>query len=504
MTETAVPRVDFGALNYAILVLYLVAMVAIGWWARGRAKSTSGFFVGEGKLHYVLVGLSLLATYLSALTMMALPRVSFGQDDFIWTVQLPCLIITALVITRFVLPRLREANVVSVYEFLEQRIHVSVRLITSAAFLVLSVGRMALNLFLPALALHTILGFDLPTTIVVIAVVVIAFSYIGGIVAVIWTDAIMAVIFTLGAIVSVVSILSGIGLERFADIASEHHKFRTFVWDLDWTKKATLWFVLETIFQTIRIYGTQQDMTQRYMATESTAKANRSVWLAILGYIPLGFLFYFLGTALFVFYQAHPDPVVPTLMARKGYADAVYPWFIVTQLPTGLSGFMVVAIFAASMSTLSSSLNSGATVMVEDFYKRLFRRDRSDRHYLMVARVLTAFFGALAIAAGLALIGRVEQAQDTWNKVMGVSTCGVLGLMALAILPFRVNTWAALTGFLCACACLLYVTTQTKIIFLLWPVITSTVCFGVALALHALLPSEPSAAKAAPASGAPK
>ncbi len=478
----------FGFVNYVVLVLYFIGMLAIGWWAGRRVKGARGYFIAEGRIHYVLAGLSILGTYLSALTMMALPALAFGDNDWTWSVQLPCLILTAWVITSFVLPRYREANAVSVYAFLEERIHVSARLLASACFLALGVGRNALILYLAALAGKIVTGWDLTTTIIIMGVIVTVYTAMGGMEGVIWTDAIQVVVFAAGAVVSIAYIFASIwgAGGSFLAIASDHHKFRMFDFRADFTQIVTAWLILQTVFETLRIYGTQQDMTQRYMTTESTAKANRSVWLAILGYIPLGYAFYFIGTGLFVFYQVHPDAAVSDLIAQKRL-DAIYPYFVGTSMPVGAGGLVIAAFFAATMSTVAAVMNSSSTVFVEDFYKRLTSRDRTDRHYLNLARALTVFWGGLATVVAVILAQNAGLAQVAWSKVMAATASGVLGLMALAFLPFRVNKWAALTGFAACYACLIYMVWWTKINFLLWPVIDNLVCFFVGLALDRLL-----------------
>ena len=492
MGEGQFAAIGFGAVNYIVVGVYLAGMLAIGWWIGRRVKDTKGFFIGGGKVNFILVGLSLLATYLSALTMMAIPGAAFGPDNLLWSVQLPFLILTAIIITRFVLPRYREAGVVSVYEYLEKRIHVSSRLIGSATFIALSIGRMAIILYLPALAFSIITGVDLTATVIVMGVVVTIYAVMGGIEAVIWTEAIQAVIFIFAAILSILYVLGHVGMGDFMSVAREHNKFQMLKWGTDFTQKLTLWFILQTIFETIRIYGTQQDMTQRYMTTESTAKANRSVWIAILGYIPLGYIFYFIGTALFVYFTVNHDPNFD-MLKTMGRRDAIYPYFVVKHLPVGLSGVIIAAIFAAAMSSIAASMNSSATVCVEDFYKR-FRKPEGDipphekkqteRHDLLVARSLTFLWGFVAIGVAYSLTKVGKQGQDLWGMIMGISTNGILGLMALAFLPFRVNKWAALIGFASCYACLFYIMYGTKIIFLLWPVIGNLVCFFVALGLH--------------------
>ena len=310
--------------DYAIVILYMIAMLAIGWWCGRKVDGSRGYFVGDGKFHFVTVGLSVLATYLSALTMIALPGMAYGEHDWTYAVQLPFLILTSYVITRFVIPVYRGTGAISVYELFERRIHVSARLFGSITFLVMSLARMSILLYLTALAIHTATGLDLVWTIAVMGVVTLLYTAIGGMEAVIYTDVIQAIVFMAGAFVSLFYIVRDIPAAQFFQIAGEYHKFRMLVPEFDPRKIVTLWLILETVFQTIRIYGTQQDITQRYVTTDSTAKANRSVWVGTLSYIPLGFLFYFIGTALFVYYKIHPELPVPAK------PDQIYPYFVVT------------------------------------------------------------------------------------------------------------------------------------------------------------------------------
>lgn len=466
----------FGTANYVVLGVYLAGMLAIGFAASRRIKSARSFFIADGRLNYVLVGLSLLGTYLSALTVMGLPGMAYGKHNWTFMVQLPFLIITAVVITRLVLPRYRKAGVISVYEYLERRIHVSARIIASLSFVIFAIARMGLVLYLPALAFHTVTGVSLPLCIMVMGLFITLYTVLGGIEAVVWTDAIQVVIFVVGALVTLGYIFSDIGVVRFLQIGMAHNKFRVIVPGTDIMKITTVWLILETIFQTIRIYGTQQDMAQRYMTTGSTKKANRSVWISILAYIPLGFVFYFIGTALFAFYEVYPDATMP------GKADRIYPHFIVNQLPPGVAGLLIAAIFAAAMSSIDSLMNSSSTVCVEDFLKRFGKKERSETHYLSVARLLTLSWGVLAIGMGLLFI-KIEYVQIVWGKVMGISTNGILGLMALAFLPFRIHKIPAIVGFVCSYICL-GLMMNSEITYLLWPVAGNLVCFLVALALN--------------------
>lgn len=473
-----VSRPGLSALDCTVITAYLLVVLAVGCIAGRGVQSARGLFLGDGRMNHLLVGVSLLGTYLSALTMMALPGMAYGAHDWTYMVQLPCLVITGAVITGMVLPRYRAAGVTSIYQYLEMRLHVSARLLAACSFLVFAVGRLGLVLYLPALAVSTVTGFPLPWCIVVTGLVVTAYTAAGGLKAAVWTDLLQVTIFIGGAFLTLGYIFADVGADRFLAVGLDFNKFRILVLDPDIRRITTWWLVLETLYQTVRIYGTQQDMAQLYLSTESTAKAARSVWMGVLMYIPLGFLFYFIGTALFAFYQVFPDPTLPAK------PDQVYAHFIVHHLPGGVAGLLLAAVLAASMSSIDACMNSASTVCVEDFLRRFSRRERPDRFYLRTARGLILLWGVLMVLMAL-LFMRIEYAQIVWNKLMGFCTNGVLGLMLLAFLPVRVDWRAAVIGFTVSYA-FLFASVWAGISFLLWPVIGNTVCFALALLLHAL------------------
>jgi SSS family solute:Na+ symporter len=201
-----------------------------------------------------------------------------------------------------------------------------------------------------------------------------------------------------------------------------------------------------------------------------------------------------MGTALFAYYVVNPSETIPALIA-SGRSDAIYPYFVASRLPPGIAGLVVAAIFAAAMSSIDACMNSSSTVCIEDFYRRFSRKERPDSHYLSVAQWLTLAWGVLATLMAIAFMA-ITNAQNVWSKIMSVSTTGVLGLMALAFLPFKVSKWAAVIGFLSSCACLGVLMFLTDVNFLLWPVIGNLAGFSVALLVNAVVGrKEPSPAR---------
>jgi SSS family solute:Na+ symporter len=297
-----------------------------------------------------------------------------------------------------------------------------------------------------ALPMEALLGWDIRLIILITGVSVTLYSLVGGLVAVIWADAIQAVVLMGGALVCLVLMLVRMpdGVDQMLSIASENDKFSLGGFGASLTER-TFWVVLiYGIFINLNNFGIDQNFVQRYVASKSDKEAAKSLWLGALLYIPVSAVFFFIGTALFAFYAARPDQLPPEYL-EPGMSDKVFPYFIVSQLPPGVTGLLIAAIFAAAMSTISTSLNSGATILMTDVYKRYMKPDATEKNMMAALYIGTFAFGTLGTAIALVLIN-AEGILDTWWILQGIFAGGMLGLFLLGMISRRATNPAAITG----------------------------------------------------------
>jgi solute:Na+ symporter, SSS family len=265
----------------------------------------------------------------------------------------------------------------------------------------------------------------------------------GGIEAVIWTDVMQVIVLLGGAILSLVLIILSIdgGFISIVETAAENHKFNIIDLTLS-LRQPTVWvMLLGGIFANITTYGTDQTMVQRYLTTKSVKSAKQSVWTNAILVIPATLIFFFVGTALFVFYKTFPVELNPAL----GNNDAIFPWYIASQLPTGISGLLIAGIFAAAMSSLSSSMNSAATAYATDIH---FRFNWSNQvGGLKVARIATLVIGLIGILFALMMATMdVKSLWDEFQKILGLVIGSLGGVFLLGILTKRANSPGVLIG----------------------------------------------------------
>lgn len=460
----------FYAIDLVILGSYLLGMAALGMWFFRRGQSSAQqFTTGGGLLSGWLCGLSIFATFLSSITFLALPGRAYDQDwnAFVFSLTLP---LAAWIAVRWFLPYYRNSQAVSAYALLESRFGPWARWLASAFFLAFQLARMAFVMYLMALPLSLLFGWDIRLLITLTGAVVILYSTLGGIVAVIWADAIQAVVLTAGALLALALILFQLpgGFTEVWQVAAAHspHKFSLGSWSpTQWTGSAVWLVLLYGLFDNLRNFGIDQNYIQRYIATQPRDAA-WSVWLGALLYIPVSALFLLIGTALFAFYQQHPaerqavetlvrqqqtsvaDPIKAPDPIDQGTAppapaadttnspavkvgDRVFPHFIANHLPPGIKGLLVAAIFAAAMSTVSTSLNSSATICLSDFYLRLYRPTANDRQQLQILRRATLVLGVAATAGAWQLVALRESALENWWTISSLLGAGILGLFLL-------------------------------------------------------------------------
>ena len=441
---TMTARPDFGWLNWTVLALYLLGMLALGFYFMKREGNSDDFFKGGGRIPWWAAGISIYATMLSAITYMAYPAKAYATD---WTYY-PMLITILLVsfpVIRYYLPFFRRLNVTSAYEYLERRFNASTRLMASALFIVFMVARMALVLYLPSLALTAVTGIDIYTCIILMGIITIAYCTMGGVEAVVWGDVVQGIILVGGAVFAVGYLAIGTegGVSSFFDIAMTDGKFRLFDWSLDY-RSATFWvIIIGGMANNLISYTSDQTVIQRYLTTKDEGSARRSILMNGAMSVFISVAFFAIGAGLYTFFKTHPAELDYT-MAK---ADIIFPFFMMSQLPAGVAGLLIAAIFAATMSTISSNINSVATAFSVDFYKR-WRPQSTDYSVLKVARY--ACFVSGIIGMGIALLmatWEILSLLDFFQEILGLLSSGLGGLFLMGIFFPRIGGKAALVGF---------------------------------------------------------
>jgi solute:Na+ symporter, SSS family len=435
----------FDVIDLIVIVAYLTGIVAMGLWFGRRNVSPDQFMKAGGKIPGWAVGLSIFGTYVSSISFLAVPGRALGGDwnPFMFSVSIP---LAAWIAVRWFVPFYRKAGEVSAYHHLEARFGAWARTYAVLCYLLTQLARMGTIMYLVALALAPLTGWSLVTIILLTGLVTICYALVGGIEAVIWADVVQSVVLIGGALACAVILVFGMpqGPVQLFEIAWEHHKFSLGSRSPS-LAQPTLWVVLVYgVFINLQNFGIDQNYVQRYATARSETQARNAVWLGGLLYVPVSALFLFIGTALFAYYTAQPQLLPDTLSLRET-PDAVFPQFIRMQLPVGISGVVVAAIFAAAQSTLSSSINGSATLALCDLYRRYARPNAGARESMVVLRLGTLGFGMAGTLAALAML-RVKSALDAWWELASIFSGGMLGLFLLGIISRRATNPAAATG----------------------------------------------------------
>lgn len=443
-----------GTVNILVIIGYFAVLAGIGIYFSRRQKSTNDYFKGGGRIPWWAAGLSLFGTALSAITFMAIPSKAYATNWSYVLFNIGILFVAPIIVFVFI-PFFRKLNITTAYEYLEIRFNAFIRVICSMAFIIFQVGRMGVVLFLPSIALNVVTGLDIFLCISIMGVCSILYTMIGGIEAVVWTDAIQVIILLGGAIFAVIYISCSLpgGLGETIDIAVANGKFDMGATNLD-LKDATMWtVVIAACFTHLTTYGTDQSMVQRYLTTSSMKEAQKSVWTNAILTIPATLIFFFIGTALYAYYKVYPE----NLSISIPNGDAIFPWYIFTQLPTGVVGLLISGIFAAAMSTLSGSMNSAATAYIVDIYSRFLHKGESGNE-LRAARMATCVIGIISLSfAFLMATWNIASLWDEFNKILGLILGSMGGLFMLGMLTKRANSKGAIIGIVASIIVQLFV-----------------------------------------------
>jgi SSS family solute:Na+ symporter len=468
-------------LDISIIAAYLVAMVLVGIYFSGKNKSSNQFTKASGKIPGWAIGISLYATFLSSNTFLGVPGKAFASNwnSFVFSLSMP---FAAWIASKYFVPFYRNLGGVSAYTHLEHRFGAWARTYAVICFILTQIARMGTVFFGIALTLQALTGYSMQTIMLITGVCIILYTVLGGMEAIIWTEVIQGVIKTLGAFLMIYLIIRGIpgGISKIIEIGQNGHKFSLGSFSPNLTE-STFWVVLfYGFFINLNNFGMDQNYVQRYHAAISTKKASKSVWLCVYLYVPASLLFFFIGSCLYAYYQVHPEFIevvkqhvagehlsstataaeiaqMASTLKISDYGDKVMPHFMVTKIPTGLLGLIISAILSAAMSTISSGMNSSATVFSVDIYKRYFKPGITDKQNLLILHLGTVVFGLLGMGTGIAVIG-VKSILDTWWKLSGIFAGGVLGLFLLGIVSKASRNTEALTATIIGILVILWMT----------------------------------------------
>ena len=481
------PSSSFTTLDYSFLGLYLGALVVMGVYFSRRERSTEDYFLAGRRIPWWAAGVSLFGTQLSAITFMAAPAKVYATD-WVYFVNVLAIPLVAPLVVYFYLPFYRRLNLTTAYEYLERRFNALTRLLASAAFILFQLGRMAIVLYLPAMALSTVTGLNVYVCILVMGVLSTVYTVMGGIEAVVWTDVLQVIVLLGGAILSLGIMIFHVegGVETIWAVGIADDKFRLANLTWDYTTTALWVMIVGNLFINLVTYTSDQVVVQRYLTTKDEKQAARSIWTNAAITAPEALIWFALGTTLYVFYKTQPyllNPATPN--------DSIFPYFIAQQLPSGVTGLVIAALFAASMSTLDSSLNSVSTAVVTDFYRR-FRPHATDQRCLNLARWVTTILGTLATgAAGLMASYEILSLWDLFNVLVGLLSSSMAGLFVLGMFTRRANSTGAIAGLVAGAAAVYFTQAYTAVSFFLYAMIGLLTCVGTGYAVSLVTRSRP-------------
>lgn len=474
----------FSHFDWLVLGTYLAAMLAIGLRFSSRQTNSREFFLGSRRFSPLTISLSLLATALSAITYVGIPGLACEQD---WRLFLSgaIAVVSMVCVARYFMPFFYNLKLPSVYEYLRLRFDTRMAVLGGVIFLAVRGLVAGIAIYAPSVALAAVAGWNLHVCVVVFGLLTICYTALGGMSAVVWTDVIQAIVLMLGAFVCLFILYTGIAMPPSEMIAvlAEERKFN--IVDLRWSwVEMTFWAaVIGGFAYNLAFYGTDQVLLQRCMASRSLKASQQSLHLNALYIIPVILVFFTIGSLLYLFRRAHPQSLPEGLPL-----DQVFPYFIAHQLPAGVSGLLIAAIFAAAMSTLSSILNSLSTVTVTDYIKRFILPGRDDAQYTTIAKITTAVWGIAAIVLALFTDRLNESVALAALKAGGLFTGPILGAFLMGIFLPSITPTGAFLGTLLGMAVSLPVGFFTPL-EPFWVLCGSCLLtFGVAAAVSAMAP----------------
>ncbi|MBA4148947.1 MAG: hypothetical protein H0X66_12595 [Verrucomicrobia bacterium] len=448
----------FNTADWAVTVIYLVGIVLFGLWCGRGLKNTKDYFLGSKTIPWWGVGLSIVATETSALTFIGVPAMAYGNSNLTFLQIIIGYVIARVILSVIMVPLYFKGDIYSPYQLVENAFGSPARRTAAGFFLIAATIAAGVRVYVTAIPLRLMLGFEANQIIYVILLFVLlslAYTYVGGVKAVIWTDAIQFFLFLAGGLFTlfyIPTLLEG-GIGGAFSQAAEAGKLHWFNGGFSLGMPFNIWMgVIGATVMVMSTHGADQLIVQRLLTCKSVAEGRKALLFSAVLIFPMFILFLLTGTMLWVYYTQFPD--MP-LQAAK--ADEIFPIFIMTNVPHVLKGFLIVAILSAAMSSVSSALSALASVSTMDFFKAISKKERSEAFYLRFSKHSTA-------AWGIVLIGVAYYTQFLEQGILsaalglnGLTNGAMLGAMLLVLFWRKGSPWPVVCGMIISLCCMIVI-----------------------------------------------
>jgi SSS family transporter len=482
--------VSFGTLNYLVLGLYLAAMLGVGLFFSSRQDSGEMFFLGGRRLPWLAVAMSMYASLTSAVTYLGLPGTAYSENIALIVVCIMSPVVAPFILLLFY-PVYHRLQVTTSYEYINRRYGRTAHRVVAGLFILARLGWLGTVVYAPAMAMSVVTGMPLWGCICMMGLLATAYTALGGLAAVVWTDVLQFIILIGGALWVAVSLIQGVdgGAERIMELAGETGRLHIVDSKLDLFTMSGPIVAVSFFLQLMQDYGTDQVTVQRLMATGSLRKTVKSViFNAGTDFFIIGLLL-FIGLGLFAFFQGSELP-------EQIGSDRVMPYYIIHHLPQGISGLLITAVFAAAMSSMDSGMNSIATVLISDFKNPMSSTVQTANRKLQtindvrLARILTVILGAAAtgLAFYVSTVGGIIKA---FASFMSLFSAPVLVLFLIGALTRRGNFKGWLCGLILSVIATLWLQKTVEAHWVYYFPVSFGVCMVTALIAGCLFKTDP-------------
>jgi solute:Na+ symporter, SSS family len=472
--------VGFNWVDGSIVVAYLIAITLFGIRFRRKQQSIHTYFLGGKTIPAWALALSIVATETSTLTIIGTPGIAFG-GNMAFLQLIMGYFVGRIFICLVLIPSYFKGEMYTAYELMQRRFGPRIKHATASMFLITRALAEGVRVLAIATVVSIVLGTGDVWSILLIATLTLIYTFEGGLTAVIWTDVVQLFIYIGGTLVAFFVILGLIPGGWSGVLANAGDKFTLWNFSTDYRISYTFWAgVIGGAFLNTASHGVDQLIVQRLLA----AKNERESKVALLS---SGFVVFFqfalflvIGVMLFSYYLYHPSESAPAIQ------DRIFPTFVVSHLPHGISGLMIAAILAAAMSNLSSALNSLASTTVVDFYRPFFKKDSTPAQQLRVSRWMTVLWGIVLVL--LAIMSRgVHSVLEAGLTIASITYGSMLGVFLLGILTRKANEKGSITGMVAGLFSMLAIWRFSAIAFTWYVLIGTAITFAIGYSASILL-----------------